>query len=91
MGNEFPVRCSKLPCKKGEKRIPFKPAGAKGIKEPQQLLKNPTCCKKKPSHIKTSMSTGTLKACNEKIFFQFMVFSCQTRSQKVSAVNMAIN
>ena len=91
MGKEFAVMWSKLPCKNGEKNIPFNPSAECGINEPQQFWNQPKYCNPKPAHIKTSMIKGTRRDFAEKIFFQFIVETCQTKSQMQSTEIMAIN
>lgn len=58
MGIVFPKRCSKLPCKKGERKMPFNPAGFSGIIAPLQPSNNPKCCSKNPNHIDDTIKLG---------------------------------
>lgn len=90
MGKEFAAMCSKLPCKNGENKIPFIPSADNGISAPQQFWNQPKFCRRNPNHIKMSITKGMRSADTEKIFFQFIVGVCQTKSQIQSTEIMAI-
>ena len=74
MGTEFPNRCSRLPCRKGDKKIPFKPCGFNGIIAPEQPVNNPKYCSKYPNHITETMMAAYRTALRFKWFFNMMYF-----------------